>query len=78
MACNDDILTVPDIATLIEVAEKTARGLAWEGDSPAFKVGGQWRLRRGAIDSWTEEKIRAAGAQTSRNDAELSKAGEED
>ena len=78
MAHNDDILIIPDVATLPKVAEKTACGLARTGNLPAFKIGGQWHFRRGAIDSWIEEKTRAAGAQTSRNDAELSKAGEED
>ena len=78
MARNDDILSIPDIATLIKVAEKTVRSLAQKGDLPAFKVGGRWRFRREGIDSWIEKKTWAAGAQTSRNDVKLSKASEED
>ena len=77
MARNDDILTIPDVATLMMVAQKTVRGLVPKGDLPAFKVGGRWRFRRGFIDSWLEEKTRAAGTQTSRNDAELSNASGE-
>ena len=78
MAHNDDILIIPDVATLHKVAEKTACGLARTGNLPAFDVGDQWRSRRGAIDSCIEEKTRTAAAQTSRNDAKLSNAGEED
>ena len=78
MAHSDEIMTIPDVASLLKVAEKTVYGLAQKGDLPAFKVGGQWRFRRGAIDSWIEEKTRAAGAQTSKNGAKLSKTGKED
>ena len=40
MASQDDILTIPDVAGLLRVAEKTVYGLAQKGDLPAFKVGG--------------------------------------
>ncbi len=78
MARSDEILTIPDVASLLKVAEKTVYGLAQKGDLPAFKVGGQWRFRRGAIDSWIEEKTRAAGAQTAKNGAEPSNPRKED
>ncbi len=77
MANQDDILTLPEVAGLLKVAEKTVYGLAQKGDLPAFKIGGQWRFRRTAIDSRIEEKTGAAGAQTSRNRAKLSSADEE-
>ena len=77
MASQDDILTLPEVANLLKVAEKTVYGLAQKGDLPAFKVGGQWRFRRTAIDSWIEVKTGAAGAQTSRNHAKPSNADEE-
>ena len=78
MARSDEILTIPDVASLLKVAEKTVYGLAQKGDLPAFKVGGQWRFRRGAIDSWIEEKTRAAGGQTAKNGAKPSKTSKED
>ena len=67
MANQDDILTLPEVAGLLKVAEKTVYGLAQKGDLPAFKVGGQWRFRRTAIDSWIEVKTQAAGAQPANN-----------
>ena len=51
MASQDDILTIPEVASLLKVAEKTVYGLAQKGDLPAFKVGGQWRFLRTAIDT---------------------------
>ena len=62
MTSQDDILTISDVAHLLKVAEKTVYGLVQKGDLPAFKVGGQWRFLRTAIDSWIEVKTRAAGA----------------
>ncbi len=59
---QDDILTVSDVANLLKVAEKTVYGLVQKGDLPGFKVGGQWRFSRTAIDSWIEVKTQAAGA----------------
>ena len=62
MVSQDDILTVSDVANLLKIAEKTGYGLVQKGDLPGFKVGGQWRFSRAAIDSWIEVKTQAAGA----------------
>jgi excisionase family DNA binding protein len=64
MKNQDDILTISDVASLLKVAEKTVYGLAQKGDIPGFKVGGQWRFSRSAIDSWIEAKTKAASAQS--------------
>ena len=60
MKNQDDILTISDVASLLKVAEKTVYGLAQKGDLPGFKVGGQWRFSRSAIDAWIEAKTKAA------------------
>jgi excisionase family DNA binding protein len=44
---NDDILTIPEVAELLRIAEKTVYTLAQRGEIPAFKLGGQWRFSRG-------------------------------
>ena len=56
---NDDILTIPEVAELLRVAEKTVYTLAQRGEIPAFKVGGQWRFSRGAIQVWIDKRTRA-------------------
>jgi excisionase family DNA binding protein len=64
---NDDILTIPEVAELLRIAEKTVYTLAQRGEIPAFKVGGQWRFSRGAIQVWIDDRTRAGqqpGAET--------------
>ena len=78
MASQYDILTIPDVANLLRVAEKTVYGLAQKGDLPAFKVGGQWRFRRTAIDSWIEVKTQTAGVRPNNDGAKPSRSSRED
>jgi len=57
---NDDIVTIPEVAELLRIAEKTVYALAQRGEIPTFKVGGQWPFSRAAIDSWIEASSRAS------------------
>jgi len=64
---TDEILTLPEVAQLLKVAEKTVYTMAQKGDLPAFKVGGQWRFRRADLDAWIDAKTRrAAGEEKSK------------
>lgn len=56
---NDEILTISEVAALLKIAEKTVYVLAQRREIPGFKVGGQWRFSRAAIDSWIESRTRA-------------------
>ena len=67
---QDEILTISDVASYLKVTEKTLYGLAQKGDLPGFKVGGQWRFRRTAIDSWIDVKTNAVGIQPSETGAD--------
>lgn len=63
----DEILTLPEVAQLLKVAEKTVYTMAQKGELPAFKVGGQWRFRRLDLDAWIDVKTRrAAGEEESK------------
>jgi excisionase family DNA binding protein len=53
---TDEILTLPEVARLLKVAEKTVYTMAQRGALPAFKVGGQWRFKRADIDAWIERR----------------------
>lgn len=58
----DEILTLPEVAQLLKVAEKTVYTMAQKGEIPAFKVRGQWRFKRDDIDAWIErQKLEAKG-----------------
>jgi excisionase family DNA binding protein len=56
VAADDEILTIPEVAALLKIAEKTVYGLAQRGELPAFKVGGQWRFSRAAIQQWIQSR----------------------
>lgn len=49
-------MTVRDLATLLNVDEKTIYRLAQKGGIPGFKVAGAWRFQRDAIDAWIESR----------------------
>lgn len=53
---SDEILTLPEIANLLKVAEKTVCTMAQRAQLPAFKVRGQWRFKRVDIDRWIEQQ----------------------
>ena len=53
---TDEILTLPEVAQLLKVAEKTVYTMAQKGELPAFKVRGQWRFKRADLDQWIEQQ----------------------
>ena len=52
----DEILTLPEVARLLKVAEKTVYTMAQRAEIPAFKVRGQWRFKRIDLDRWIEQQ----------------------
>jgi excisionase family DNA binding protein len=52
----DEILTQPEVAILLKIAEKTVYAMTQKAQFPAFKVGGQWRFKRVDIDRWIERQ----------------------
>ena len=53
---TDPILTLPEVAIVLKVAEKTVYTMAQTGQIPAFKVRGQWRFKHDDIDQWIDEQ----------------------
>lgn len=51
------ILTLPEVAALLKVAERTLYTMAQNGEIPCFKVRGQWRFRRADLDQWIASKL---------------------
>jgi excisionase family DNA binding protein len=56
----DEVLTVPEVAILLKVADKTVYTMAQKGQLPAFKVRGQWRFKRIDLDRWIEQQKAAS------------------
>ena len=61
---SDEILTLPDVAKLLKVADKTVYTMAQKGEIPCFKVRGQWRFRRSDLDLWIEEQTQKPGKKS--------------
>lgn len=59
----DESLTLPEVAQLLKVAEKTVYTMAPKGELPAFKGRGQWRFKRADLDAWVEEQKAAARSE---------------
>ena len=57
---DDRILTIKDVAAILKLAEKTVYSMAQNGELPAFKVRGQWRLRGVDFDNWVAEQAKAS------------------
>jgi excisionase family DNA binding protein len=57
---QDEILTLPEVAILLKVAEKTVYTMAQKAELPSFKVRGQWRFKRVDLDRWIEQQKTAA------------------
>ena len=58
------VLTIEQLAELLQVDQKTVRSLATNGDLPGRKLGRHWRFSRQAVLDWLatpERKRHAAG-----------------
>ena len=47
-----EFMTVAEAAALLRIGERTAYTLVREGRIPAVKVGNQWRIEKGAFETW--------------------------
>lgn len=66
---QDEILTLPEIAQLLKVAEKTVYTMTQKGELSAFKVRDQWRFTRADLDKWIEEQKVSTRDDKDRGDA---------
>lgn len=68
---TDPILTLPEVAVLLKVAEKTVYTMAQKGQIPAFKVRGQWRFKHDDIDAWIDEQKAATKANIAKGASDV-------
>ena len=64
---EEQVLTIKEVAAILKLAAKTVYSMAQDGELPAFKVRGQWRLRKVDFDKWMVEQA-TAGMTTSTKD----------
>lgn len=52
------LMTLPEVATYLQIAERTVYLWAQSGRLPSFKIGNVWRFKRDDIDHWIDERKR--------------------
>jgi len=50
------LLTLKDAAENLQISKRTLLRMIQKKDVPAFKVGGQWRIRESQFRRWVEQK----------------------
>jgi excisionase family DNA binding protein len=50
------LLTLAEAAELLQVSIRTLQRMIRSKKLPAFKVGGQWRIRESQLQQWVEQR----------------------
>ncbi|HEV8340895.1 MAG TPA: helix-turn-helix domain-containing protein [Candidatus Binatia bacterium] len=50
------LLTLSEAASILQLSKRTLLRMIQQGEVPAFKVGGQWRIRESQFRKWVEDK----------------------
>jgi excisionase family DNA binding protein len=53
---NFRLLTLPEAAQMLHVSTRTLQRMMKKSDLPAFKVGGQWRVRESQLSQWIRSR----------------------
>jgi excisionase family DNA binding protein len=48
------LLTLDEAAEVLHVSKRTVRRMVDQKEFPAFKVGGQWRVRESEVAKWIQ------------------------
>jgi excisionase family DNA binding protein len=65
---SDEVLTIKEVAALLKLAEKTVYTMAQTGEIPAFKIRGQWRIKRAELDRWFDAQPRGGERKQGNHD----------
>ncbi len=63
---GSELLSLPQVARYLGLAERTIYVWAQQGRIPAFKIGATWRFRRSDIDAWLETQRSGPSVGTGR------------
>lgn len=50
------LITLAEAASILQVSKRTLLRMIQKKEVPAFKVGGQWRIRESHFKEWVESK----------------------
>jgi excisionase family DNA binding protein len=63
---NDEVITLPELAAYLKLAERTIYAYAQRGILPGIKVGSAWRFRKPDIESWLDAQRKLTQQSTSK------------
>jgi excisionase family DNA binding protein len=69
---NNEIMTIKDISFYLKINEKTIYKLAKKNQLPGIKVGGMYRFKKEAVDSWLMDSGRKVAETKLKNLNDLS------
>lgn len=61
MTFNNEVMTLPEVAQYLQLAEKTILRMAQRGEIPAAKVASQWRFLKPVIKDWLATQMQSMG-----------------
>ena len=64
---SDEVLTIKEVASLLKLAEKTVYAMANAAEIPAFRIRGQWRIKRAELNKWIDAQPRGGADKRERN-----------
>jgi len=56
MIIEKPVLTIPDVARILKVSEKTITRMLQDGSIPGFKIANQWRFHPEDFENWLNKK----------------------
>ena len=62
-----ELMTLPEVAQYLGLAERTIYLWAQLGRLPAFKLGSSWRFRKSEVDGWLETQRTGPEPEPSRS-----------
>lgn len=54
---DDELLSVEDVTRILKVSKATVRRWCRQGKLPAARIGKAYRVRKGDLDEWYEQKL---------------------
>jgi len=62
------LLTPSQAASILKVSRRTLDRMIKNGQMPAIKLGGQWRILESRFEEWVQEEASSTRMPQSRND----------
>ena len=67
------LMSIKDVSEYLGMHEMTIYKLAWEGKIPCFKVGGQWRFQKDALEMWLNTEMKGKTVEQINNRKDIHK-----